>query len=242
MEGQRMTEAEWLACEDPTPMLAFLQDISYDRKYRLFAISALLPYVLAHGDELTRRIIETAENAAEGELNRSELHRERMGVGSWSLPAVPYLPADLVTRAAGLCLGSHALNAVVAVVSAVAHIESCIGSCVQTDDSSRPQVTEKTRQFGDIRRDCKSRLAVNLRDIIGNPFRSVGIRRLWRTDTVLTLARQMYESRDFGAMPILADALQDAGCENDDILSHCRDANHPHVRGCWVVDLVLGKE
>jgi hypothetical protein len=63
----------------------------------------------------------------------------------------------------------------------------------------------------------------------------------WRTDTALTLARQMYDSRDFGAMPILADALQEAGCDSDDILSHCRGPG-PHVRGCWVVDLVLGKE
>jgi hypothetical protein len=63
----------------------------------------------------------------------------------------------------------------------------------------------------------------------------------WRTDTAVALARTMYESRDFGAMPILADALQDAGCDNDDILTHCR-GDGPHVRGCWVVDLVLGKE
>ncbi|MBY0458328.1 MAG: hypothetical protein K2V38_13385 [Gemmataceae bacterium] len=66
----------------------------------------------------------------------------------------------------------------------------------------------------------------------------------------------MYESRDFSAMPILADALQDAGCDNPDILDHCRNAGGgsgepaggssaeaaAHVRGCWVVDLVLGKE
>ncbi|MCI0699875.1 MAG: hypothetical protein L0241_02155, partial [Planctomycetia bacterium] len=64
----------------------------------------------------------------------------------------------------------------------------------------------------------------------------------WRTDTALSLARQMYESREFSAMPILADALQDAGCENEDILNHCRDTSQVHVRGCWVVDLVLGKE
>ena len=60
--------------------------------------------------------------------------------------------------------------------------------------------------------------------------------------TRLHLARGMYDSRDFSAMPILADALQDAGCDNDDILNHCRDASGVHVRGCWVVDLVLGKE
>jgi hypothetical protein len=51
----------------------------------------------------------------------------------------------------------------------------------------------------------------------------------------------MYESRDFSAMPILADALQDAGCENEDVLSHCRNTLLAHVRGCWVVDAVLGK-
>ena len=51
----------------------------------------------------------------------------------------------------------------------------------------------------------------------------------------------MYESREFSAMPILADALQDAGCEDDAILTHCRDPKQIHVRGCWVVDLVLGK-
>jgi hypothetical protein len=80
-----------------------------------------------------------------------------------------------------------------------------------------------------------------LRDIFGNPFRPVTFSPSWRTDTAVALARQMYESRDFSAMPILADALQDAGCDSDDILNHCRGPES-HVRGCWVVDLVLGKE
>jgi hypothetical protein len=80
-----------------------------------------------------------------------------------------------------------------------------------------------------------------IRDIFGNPFRPVAFSPEWRTDTAVSLARQMYESRDFSAMPILADAIQDAGCDCDEILSHCRDATQPHVRGCWVVDLVLNK-
>jgi hypothetical protein len=80
-----------------------------------------------------------------------------------------------------------------------------------------------------------------LRDIVGNPFQPGTIYRKWLTTTVTALSMQMYESRDFGAMPILADALQDAGCDSEDILSHCRGPG-PHVRGCWVVDLVLGKE
>jgi hypothetical protein len=79
-----------------------------------------------------------------------------------------------------------------------------------------------------------------IRDIFGNPFRPATLDPSWLTSTVTALARQMYESRDFSAMPILADALQDAGCSDEAILSHLRGPG-PHVRGCWVVDLLLGK-
>jgi len=79
-----------------------------------------------------------------------------------------------------------------------------------------------------------------LREILGNPFRPVAILPDWRTSTAVGLAQSMYESRNFSPMPILADALEEAGCDNPDILSHCR-GDGPHVRGCWVVDLVLGK-
>jgi hypothetical protein len=79
-----------------------------------------------------------------------------------------------------------------------------------------------------------------VRDIFGNPFRPVAFSPSWRTSAARDLARAMYESRDFSPMPILADALEEAGCDNADILTHCR-GNGPHVRGCWVVDLVLGR-
>jgi hypothetical protein len=80
-----------------------------------------------------------------------------------------------------------------------------------------------------------------IRDIFGNPFRPVVFAPQWRSDTAVSLAKHIYEARDFAQMPILADALQDAGCDNADVLIHCRDANQIHVRGCWVVDGVLGK-
>jgi hypothetical protein len=85
-------------------------------------------------------------------------------------------------------------------------------------------------------------LVARIRDIFGNPFCPIAFSPMWRTGTAIALARQMSDSRDFFAMPILADALQDAGCDNTDILDHCRDTALTHVRGCWVVDLVLGKE
>ena len=78
-------------------------------------------------------------------------------------------------------------------------------------------------------------------DIFGNPFRSVSFDPAWRTTTVASLAQAIYDERAFDRMPILADALEDAGCNNGDILRHCREPGE-HVRGCWVVDLILGKE
>jgi hypothetical protein len=82
--------------------------------------------------------------------------------------------------------------------------------------------------------------AVYLRDFFGNPFRPVAFAPAWRTDTTVALARLMYEERDFSAMPILADALEEAGCTYPDLLGHLRGTG-PHVRGCWAVDLVLAR-
>ncbi|MCE9566335.1 MAG: hypothetical protein K8U57_30290 [Planctomycetes bacterium] len=80
------------------------------------------------------------------------------------------------------------------------------------------------------------------REIFGNPFRPVTADPAWLTSDVVALATGIYSDRDFSAMPILADALQDAGCDSEDILNHLRDPNVTHVRGCWALDLVLGKE
>ena len=80
-----------------------------------------------------------------------------------------------------------------------------------------------------------------VRDVFGNPFRPPAFDPRWRTAPALDLARGMYEAKDFTAMPVLADALEEAGCDNADILTHCRGSG-PHVRGCWVLDLVSGHE
>jgi hypothetical protein len=75
-----------------------------------------------------------------------------------------------------------------------------------------------------------------------NPFCPITFDPAWRTSDVMLLAQGIYDANAFDRLPILADAMQDAGCDNDDILTHCRDASLTHVRGCWVLDLVLGKE
>jgi len=80
-----------------------------------------------------------------------------------------------------------------------------------------------------------------LRDIFNNPFRKAAFDDQSFTSTVVALARQMYDSHDFGMMPVLADALEEAGCNDLAILFHCRGTGS-HVRGCWVVDLIMGKK
>jgi hypothetical protein len=99
---------------------------------------------------------------------------------------------------------------------------------------------EVKRWQADKRREERAQCAL-LRCIVGNPFRLVTFNPAWLSSDVVPMARGIYDDRAFDRMPILADALQDAGCDNDDILNHCRDTNTPHARGCWVVDLVLGK-
>ena len=83
-----------------------------------------------------------------------------------------------------------------------------------------------------------------MHDIFGNPFRPVAINPTWlawNDGTVLRIALSIYDERSFDRMPILADALEDAGCDNEELLCHCRSEG-PHVRGCWAVDLILRKE
>ena len=82
-----------------------------------------------------------------------------------------------------------------------------------------------------------------VRDIFGNPFRPVSLDPTWlawNAGTVQKIAQAIYEERAFDRLPILADALEEAGCTNADILAHCRRPGE-HVRGCWVLDLILGK-
>lgn len=90
----------------------------------------------------------------------------------------------------------------------------------------------------------KADQAALLREIIGNPFHSASLNEswmLWNNGTVRKLAKAMYVERRFADLPLMADALEEAGCDNEDILAHCRSRDE-HVRGCWVLDLLLGKQ
>ena len=76
--------------------------------------------------------------------------------------------------------------------------------------------------------------------IVGNPFRPVACDPSWRTSSTVALADAIYAGRAFDRLPVLADSLEEAGCDHPDVLAHCRGPG-PHARGCWVVDMILGK-
>lgn len=86
-----------------------------------------------------------------------------------------------------------------------------------------------------------SMLTALVRCVFGNPFRPVTLDAAWLTTDVVAIANSVYDDKAFDRLPILADALQDAGCDNEDVLNHCRQPGE-HVRGCWVVDLLTGRK
>ncbi len=247
-EGKPMTEAEWLGAKAPSALIGFLDDPKQKRRLRLFALACCHRLSRFITDRRSIAAVEFADRYAEvgvrGRKGRAsiaeaadavytELDVERDRATENTIQF-----AEVLVRIGGSLAAARLLhNDEKAVARAVPEFltSSTAFEWALLNCGNRPVWKPEA-----MRPEEQQQVAI-LRDIFGNPFRPVAFSASWRTDTALSLARQMYESREFGAMPILADALQDAGCENEDILSHCRGEG-PHVRGCWVVDLVLGKE
>ena len=215
-----MTQAEWQATTDDWPgMLRALPGIGGSRKLRLWCVA------------WARAVLAVAAG-----------HPPFVKVAGWFTPTLLAGYAhevDAAERFADGQLSRRALHAAKTRSGGpwnVFHLPA--GHSRLSADRLVPFVAQFAAEF---QLPPPGQLAALLRDVFGNPFRPAAFSPAWRTDTVLALAQQMYDTRDFGAMPIMADALQDAGCDNGDVLNHCR-GDGPHVRGCWVVDLVLGKE
>jgi hypothetical protein len=104
---------------------------------------------------------------------------------------------------------------------------------LQTGQPTGPDVSQI------VERECTAQAAL-LRCIAGNPFRPVGFLSEWRTEAAVGIANGIYAERAFDRLPVLADALEEAGCDHPDVLRHCRESGE-HARGCWVVDGVLGR-
>jgi hypothetical protein len=247
MQAAPMSEAEWLACEAAEPILARLTRKLSERKLRLFAAACarqLLPRNRC--PDLALAALTVLEEFADGACTPTlpdakreyaeSLRRGLTALGAGRRPRV-LGPEAIVSVPLGP-------NPLACAYAAARMLVLEMGGRL-TANGAHPQ----RRDLGDftaggptpwVEGPAGALAADLLRDLAGNPFRAVAIDPAWLTSTVVAMSRGMYESREFSAMPILADALQDAGCDNDDVLNHCREPG-PHVRGCWVVDLVLGK-
>jgi hypothetical protein len=214
-----MTETEWLTATDPQPMLEFLRGKASDRKLRLFAVACFDRLAAYLPDPWQQRAINVLEQIAEGRL----IDAECRGIVAKVRQAIP--PDEWAT---GSPPGADHLHFIALMLYREFCSKSIAHHAVAAAGGLADGVKEQPEQLN------------LLRCIIGNPFRPVAFDPVCRTETAVALATAIYAERAFDRMPILADALQDAGCDHDDILSHCRGEG-PHARGCWVVDLVLGK-
>ncbi len=232
-----MTEAEWLNATDPQAMLAFLRDSGKlsERKARLFAIgcSRRIWHLLA--DERSRRAVEVAEAFAEGQVTHRRLTATRdEAAGVW------YDKRNTVANARNV--GSSTNRAV--------HAAQAAEGTVWPRGAvwAAKIVLEEALRAG-LKRQGPADL---LRDLFG-PLLFGEIRLdpswlTWNHGTVQQLARVAYEEREMPSghldrtrLAVLADAVEEAGCDQADLLDHLRGPG-PCVRGCWVVDLLLAKE
>jgi hypothetical protein len=242
-----MTEAEWLASTNGFEMLTFCGHSASPRKLRLFACAWCRRWWHLLTDERSRRGIEAGERLADGTDDEDARYAAVATEEAAIDPDRPETAAPYyVVRAAwwavsDLLIGAHDELADALLKAAAHHAEWTLLREAHRAAVAPPDFSVINQAGSDADAAKLAASAVLLREVLGNPFRPVTFSPSWRTDTAVSLARTMYDARDFSAMPILADAIQDAGCDSADILSHCRDANATHVRGCWVVDLVLGK-
>ncbi len=220
-----MDEAEWLAATTPFSGLNFLRwDVLSDRKWRLFCLACCesMARTVPVSDSASMAL-STAARFIDGAASLTELAAAQFEPRTSSDIACFYTIDRDDERIAAMTAAGNAARA-------VSRLEGVPKEETENSDADRDaRFTRETAAQSQF-----------LRCIFGNPFRPVMFAPSWRTETAVSLAAGIYEQRAFDRLPILADALEEAGCDHPDVLSHCRGPG-PHARGCWVVDGVLDK-
>jgi hypothetical protein len=222
-----VTEAEWLACTEPEKMLRFFQGKASKRKMRLFACALARGVWSLLSTTRVRKAVEAAERFADGTTVKREMTAAGAGAQHAAWAVCSY--------------GPHFKNEQIAAASATARYSAYadirFGTTLACHNAEVAGISAAS-------------LCDVLREIVGNPFRPITLSPViltWNDGVVVRLAQAAYEQRnmlegtiDNSLLAILADALEEAGCTDADILGHLRGPG-PHVRGCWPVDLCLGK-
>jgi hypothetical protein len=227
-----MTEAEWLATSDVEDMWYQLQESARNRKLRHLMVEPTLRVVQRLAGKNWKYHSDLLERFAAGLLSRAQLSRKWRNLW-WKCEAFQMFGFPW-TNDERLTLIDNAQQAITWYFRLFLPPEL---SCLFT-----VPIWQAARESADgspCRRAMKM-LADDIRCIFGNPFRPVAFADSWRSETAVALATGIYEERAFDRLPILADALEEAGCDHADVLNHLRGPG-PHARGCWVVDGVLRK-
>jgi hypothetical protein len=263
-----MTEQEWLAATDTLPMLRRLECGSEARLTRrkaiLFAAGCVRRTWKCLVDERSRISVETAERYADGLASDSELARAVGDAEAAMAARLPgrdarkntcaYWSANAEFCAAGAASrfgpsdGPFDLALCPAHAAANAAASSFVAQSLAATPSRLRRVATATAQLSPAFRAEETVQTRLLREIFGNPFRPVAIDPAWREPTVVQLAQSGYEERqlpegtlDQTRLAVLADALEETGCDNPEVLTHLRERGR-HLRGCYVLDLLLGKK
>jgi hypothetical protein len=224
-------------------MLPFLRGKATNRKRRLLAVAACRLIWHLISDEKSQEAVEVAERLADGMANEEQRSKAEEAARNVAEEAFDRWDAELtLVAAAGVDYWAAA-----AVTGVVALAEKEIEETISEAGMALAWFEDEELAAGP---DYWAGIELSgpwpqlIRDIFGNPFRSAIISPAWLSwsDSIIPkLAQSIYDERAFVRLPILADALEEAGCANADILNHCRLPGE-HVRGCWVVDLILGKK
>jgi hypothetical protein len=252
-DGTAVDVREWNSSEEPLLMLEFLGNArkGSNRKYRLYGVSCCrtmwdwLERLEQQGLGRGRHAVLVAERFADGLATRDELRRA-------------LLPVDFLTESGGTpwsnlqsalqaLTDAEGLDAAVCITRSI--LRAQYRAALQAEQVSRGGgflSTEATREICRTKTKAAAKEQCGfLRDSFGHmPFRSVALDPFllkWRDRVIPRLAEAIYEERAFERMPILTDALEEAGVTDQDILGHCRQ-QEGHTRGCWCLDLLLGKE
>jgi hypothetical protein len=261
-----MTEQEWLSGSNPHPMLTFLKGqketgwagmlakmglkkCKTSRKFQLFACACcrrLWPLLV---DESSRRAVEIAELYADGLVSKGEyrraiqsaraaaleLARPRVMVGEWLMAAQSRAVDAVVSTLESADPADEAATwgkeAVRALASRKPHDQSINPF---SPESSSPSITPDAAWTAEAKAQCAL-----LRELFGNPFANPKLDEAWRSPQAQALAKSLLQNHTLDDLTELAKLLEQAGCEEEQVLRHCREQKE-HVRGCWVMDFVLG--
>lgn len=242
-----MTEAQWLTTDDLRAMLSHVRSGANltrskpgRRKMRLFAcgccrqIEELLP------DARTRKALAVAEKYADGDADDGQLVAAMLEANKTA--AKEYARAEVQALAPGM----EAARAVWSACDKDGRqaVEFTLEFSVKAVQAARRKVAgkgQKGKEADAAAAEQRRRHCDLLRDLFGNPFKPVKFAPGWRVASAVAVGKSIYEDHAFERMPILADALEDAGCNDAAVLEHCRGPG-PHFLGCWVIDGVLGKD